>query len=83
MTIYGVVAGVGAGVAPSVGSPGAAGVGVPVGSVPVSQAPRTAAKLNIRAKPKIFVFIINSSFTNCGNKKFSPVEYDNLFVADF
>jgi hypothetical protein len=76
MAFYG-VAGVGAGVAPSVGSPGAgvAAGGVPAGSlVPVSQAPRTAARLNIKAKPKIFVFIINSSFTNFGNKKISPVE---------
>jgi hypothetical protein len=57
----GVVAGVVAGVDPaggaSVGSPVAAGVLVPVPPPPPSQAPRIAARLNIRAKPKIFVFI--------------------------
>jgi hypothetical protein len=42
----------------SAGSPGAAGVVVvPAGSLAPSQAPRIAARLNIRAKPKIFVFI--------------------------
>jgi hypothetical protein len=56
----GVVAGVVAGVAgASVGSPVAAGVLVvpPPPSPPPSQAPSIAARLNIRAKPKIFVFI--------------------------
>jgi hypothetical protein len=45
----------------SAGSP-AAGVAagvvvVPAGSPPPSQAPRVVARLNMRAKPKIFVFI--------------------------
>jgi hypothetical protein len=57
----GVAAGVVAGVDPaggaSVGSPVADGVLVPVPPPPPSQAPRIAARLNIRAKPKIFVFI--------------------------
>jgi hypothetical protein len=51
--VAGIVA---AGVTPagaSVGSPVADGVGPP----PPSQAPRIVARLNIRAKPKIFVFI--------------------------
>jgi hypothetical protein len=52
----GVVAGVAAGGA-SVGSPVAAGVAVPVPPPPPSQAPSIAARLNIKAKPKIFVFI--------------------------
>jgi hypothetical protein len=42
----------------SVGSPVAAGVLPPPPPVPPpSQAPRIVARLNIRAKPKIFVFI--------------------------
>jgi hypothetical protein len=44
----------------SVGSTGVApvvGVAVPPPSPPPSQAPRIAARLNIKAKPKIFVFI--------------------------
>jgi hypothetical protein len=49
---------VAAGVDPvSVGSPVAAGVVVVLGVVLLSHAPRVAARLNIRAKPKIFVFI--------------------------
>jgi hypothetical protein len=52
---------VGAVVAASVGSPVAAGLAVvpvpPSGVVPPSQAPRTAVKPKIKARPKIFVFI--------------------------
>jgi sugar (pentulose or hexulose) kinase len=55
VVVAGVVAAgvVAAGVAPvSVGS-----VGVLFGVPPPSQAPKTAAKLSITVKPKIFVFI--------------------------
>jgi hypothetical protein len=62
-----VVAGAGVAAPVSAGSPGVAAGVVVVSGVP-SQAPRNPARLNINAKPKIFVFI-NSSFTNCGNKK--------------
>lgn len=57
--VVGVVAGLGLDPAAgaSVGSPVAAGVVVVVPPPPPSQAPRIAARLNIRAKPKIFVFI--------------------------
>lgn len=41
----------------SVGSPVAAGVVVVLPPPPPSQAPRKAAILNIKAKPKILVFI--------------------------
>jgi adenylylsulfate kinase-like enzyme len=59
----------GGGVAPvSAGSLGLAGGVVVVSVVPPSQAPKNPARLNINAKPKILIFI-NSSFTNCGNKK--------------
>ncbi|AFY42774.1 hypothetical protein Nos7107_2154 [Nostoc sp. PCC 7107] len=65
----------------SEGSPVAAGVVVALGVVllPPSHAPRTAAKLNIKAKPKIFVFITPLS-PNCGNQMFVPFDYDNLFI---
>jgi hypothetical protein len=59
----GVAAGevVAAGVAPvSAGSPPVVAAGelvVPAGSLPPSQAPSMVARLNIRAKPKILVFI--------------------------
>jgi hypothetical protein len=69
------------GVAPplSAGSP-AAGVVVPAGSCPPpAQAPSIVARLNMRAKPKIFVFITPLS-PNKGNRNISPVVYDSLFV---
>lgn len=59
--VAGVAGAVAAGVDPagaSVGSPVADGVLVPPPPAPPpSQAPRIVARLNIRAKPKIFVFI--------------------------
>lgn len=73
----GVVAGVVAGVAPvSDGSPPVVAAGVlvvPAGGVLLSQAPRTVARLNIRAKPKIFVFITPLS-PNKGNRNLAPVQ---------
>jgi hypothetical protein len=70
----------------SAGSP-AAGVAagvvvVPAGSPPPAQAPRVVARLNMRAKPKIFVFItplspIKAILKNCS------VDYDSLFVDFF
>jgi hypothetical protein len=65
MPYLGVAVGVAAGVAGIVAAgvaPAGASVGSPVadgalGPPPPSQAPRIVARLNIRAKPKIFVFI--------------------------
>ncbi|BBD58036.1 hypothetical protein NIES2109_08050 [Nostoc sp. HK-01] len=67
----------------SEGSPVVAGVVVALGVVllPPSHAPKTAAKLNITAKPKIFVFITPLS-PNCGIQMFVPFDYDNLFIGN-
>jgi hypothetical protein len=74
-----------AGVVPvSAGSPAAGVVAgvvvVPAGPPPPSQAPSMVARLNMRAKPKIFVFITPLSPIIKAIPKIAPVEYDSLFV---